>query len=113
MNHLKTSIVLVCTLWRLGLIFIAGSNPLSAHSANPTKKWNFLVYPYMKGEMGIQTGIGENLVVPVTAFQNCSSILQVKGSHPLTAPNANNPNNTFSILMNLDQFESLTSSVSH
>jgi len=72
MKHFRTRIALICTSVYLGLLFFASVNPVSAQSADTTKKWNFLVepylmFPYMDGETGIQTGIGENLVVPVDA----------------------------------------------
>jgi len=50
------------------LIYAAGLNHISAQDTEPVKKWNFLtdiylMFPYMDGE----TGIGENLILPVDA----------------------------------------------
>jgi hypothetical protein len=58
MKHLRTRIALACTSLCLGLFFFASVNPGSAQSADTTKKWNFLVepylmFPYMDGKAGI------------------------------------------------------------
>ena len=52
----------------LFMIYAGGLNLISAQDTEPVKKWNFLtdiylMFPYMDGE----TGIGENLILPVDA----------------------------------------------
>jgi hypothetical protein len=66
-NLFKNRFLAVPTLCRV-LFCFSVFNPISAQTTTPEKKWNFLtdvylMFPYMDGE----TGIGNNLILPVDA----------------------------------------------
>jgi len=68
MNHLKPSFAFTNTVWCLLLFLITYSSHVKAQDSTKVKKWNYLadvylMFPYMNGE----TGIGNNLILPVDA----------------------------------------------
>jgi hypothetical protein len=69
MKHFKKNrIAFTSTALCMGLLFITSFSQVIAQSADSTKKWSFLaepylMFPYMDGE----TGIGNNLILPVDA----------------------------------------------
>ena len=67
MEHLKNRFIFTIVISCI-LLFFSEFNPISAQTATSEKKWSFLtdvylMFPYMDGE----TGIGENLILPIDA----------------------------------------------